>query len=134
MRKPKSDYAIQTVVNAMRVLEAFRDEEELGVTEISRRLGLHKNNVFRLLATLEQQGYIEQSSDNERYRLGGRSLGCDPRRKRDSRRGRREHRLRHQGLDRAHGHRGAAREPHGGVQILDPRHGRIIDRVPRAAA
>ena len=56
MRKPKSEYAIQTVVNAMRLLEAFRDEEELGVTEISRRLGLHKNNVFRLLATLEQQG------------------------------------------------------------------------------
>jgi DNA-binding IclR family transcriptional regulator len=74
MRKPKSDYAIQTVVNAMRVLEAFRDEEELGVTEISRRLALHKNNVFRLLATLEQQGYIEQSADNERYRLGVRSL------------------------------------------------------------
>ena len=74
MRKPKSDYAIQTVVNAMRVLEAFREEEELGVTEISRRLVLHKNNVFRLLATLEQQGYIEQSSDNERYRLGVRSL------------------------------------------------------------
>ena len=74
MRKPKGDYAIQTVVNAMRVLEAFRDEEELGVTEISRRLALHKNNVFRLLATLEQQGYIEQSSDNERYRLGVRSL------------------------------------------------------------
>ena len=74
MRKPKSDYAIQTVVNAMRVLEAFRDDEELGVTEISRRLALHKNNVFRLLATLEQRGYIEQSSDNERYRLGIRSL------------------------------------------------------------
>jgi len=74
MKKPKAEYAIQTVVNAMRLLEAFRDEEELGVTELSRRLELHKNNVFRLLATLEQQGYIEQCSDNERYRLGVRSL------------------------------------------------------------
>ena len=62
MKKPKGDYAIQTVVNAMRLLEAFRDEEELGVTELSRRLSLHKNNVFRLLATLEARGYIEQSS------------------------------------------------------------------------
>ena len=43
MKKPKGDYAIQTVVNAMRLLEAFRDEEELGVTELSRRLSLHKN-------------------------------------------------------------------------------------------
>ena len=74
MKKPKGDYAIQTVVNAMRLLEAFRDEEELGVTELSRRLSLHKNNVFRLLATLEQQGYIEQSNAGDRYRLGVESL------------------------------------------------------------
>ncbi len=74
MKKPKGEYAIRTVVNAMRLLEAFRDEDELGVTEISRRLALHKNNVFRLLATLEQQGYIEQCSRSERYRLGVGSL------------------------------------------------------------
>jgi DNA-binding IclR family transcriptional regulator len=73
MKKPKAEYAIQTVVNAMRLLEAFRDEEELGVTELSRRLELHKNNVFRLLATLEQQSYIEQCA-SERYRLGVASL------------------------------------------------------------
>jgi DNA-binding IclR family transcriptional regulator len=74
MKKPKGDYAIQTVVNAMRLLEAFRDEEELGVTELSRRLSLHKNNVFRLLATLEAQGYIEQSTASDRYRLGVENL------------------------------------------------------------
>jgi DNA-binding IclR family transcriptional regulator len=74
MKKPKGDYAIQTVVNAMRLLEAFRDEEELGVTELSRRLSLHKNNVFRLLATLEEQGYIEQSAASDLYRLGIESL------------------------------------------------------------
>ena len=68
--KPKSDYMIQTVHNALRLLEGFHDETELGVSELSRRLGLHKNNVFRLLATLEQSGYIEQSEQNERYRLG----------------------------------------------------------------
>jgi hypothetical protein len=61
MKKSKGEYSIQTVVNAMRLLESFRDEEELGVTELSRLLGLHKNNVFRLLATLEAQGYINPS-------------------------------------------------------------------------
>jgi DNA-binding IclR family transcriptional regulator len=65
MRKSKDEYSIQTVVNAVRVLEQFRDDVELGVTELSRRLGLHKNNVFRLLATLEQQGYIEQCCESE---------------------------------------------------------------------
>jgi DNA-binding IclR family transcriptional regulator len=74
MKKPKGDYSIQTVVNATRLLEAFDDQEELGVTELSRLLGLHKNNVFRLLATLEAQGYIEQSSASDRYRLGMKTL------------------------------------------------------------
>lgn len=73
-KKSKSDYTIQTVNHALRLLEEFRVEDELGVTELSRRLNLHKNNVFRLLATLEQAGYIEQSAANERYRLGARCL------------------------------------------------------------
>ena len=72
--KPKSEYSIQTVSNALRLLEAFHDDVELGVSELSRRLALHKNNVFRLLATLEERGYIEQCADNERYRLGVRCL------------------------------------------------------------
>ena len=74
MSKPKSDYTIQTVSNALRLLEVFYDESELGVSELSRRLGLHKNNVFRLLATLELGGYIEQSPVTDRYRLGVRCL------------------------------------------------------------
>ena len=74
MKRSKSEYVIQTVANALRLLEAFREEEELGVTELSRRLVLHKNNVFRLLATLEEKGYVEQSPGSERYRLGIRCL------------------------------------------------------------
>lgn len=74
MNKPKSDYVIQTVQNALRLLEAFHATPELGVSELARRLELHKNNVFRLLATLELSGYIEQSDATERYRLGPRCL------------------------------------------------------------
>ncbi|UCE86018.1 MAG: IclR family transcriptional regulator [Deltaproteobacteria bacterium] len=74
MKKPKSDYVIQTVTHALALLEAFEGEEELGVTELARRLDLHKNNVFRLLATLEEKGYIEQDPGSERYRLGVRCL------------------------------------------------------------
>jgi IclR family KDG regulon transcriptional repressor len=73
MKKPKGEYAIQTVINALRLLEEFRESEELGVTHLSRRLELHKNNVFRLLATLEQRGYVEQSPETDRYRLGVRA-------------------------------------------------------------
>ena len=52
-KKPKSDYAIQAVANALRLLHVFRDEDEIGVAELARRLGLPKNNVFRLLATMD---------------------------------------------------------------------------------
>jgi len=70
MRKAKGDYAILTVTNALRLLEEFRSEMEIGVAELGRRLQLHKNNVFRLLATLEEAGYIEQNTATGRYRLG----------------------------------------------------------------
>lgn len=74
MRREKSNYVIQSVSHALDVLEAFRDSAgELGVTELSKRLKLHKNNVFRLLATLESRGYVEQNRATENYRLG---LGC----------------------------------------------------------
>ena len=71
MKKAKSDYLIQSVSRALDILEAFTPlEGELGVTELSRRLKLHKNNVFRLLATLETRGYVEQDKESGNYRLG----------------------------------------------------------------
>lgn len=71
MKKAKSDYLIQSVSRGLDILEAFGvGQEELGVTELSRRLKLHKNNVFRLLATLETRGYVEQDRTTGNYRLG----------------------------------------------------------------
>ena len=72
--KPKSEYAIQTVSNALRMLEVFHEETEMGVSDLARRLGLHKNNAFRLLATLELAGYIQQTPATELYHLGPRCL------------------------------------------------------------
>jgi DNA-binding IclR family transcriptional regulator len=72
--KPKSEYAIQTVTNALRMLEVFHAETEMGVSDLARRLGLHKNNAFRLLATLELAGYIQQTPSTELYHLGPRCL------------------------------------------------------------
>ncbi|GAB4266371.1 MAG: IclR family transcriptional regulator [Deferrisomatales bacterium] len=70
-KRKKSSYIIQSVTNALDLLEEFRGEDtELGVTELSKRLGLHKNNVFRLLATLESRGYMEQNKVTGNYRLG----------------------------------------------------------------
>jgi len=75
VKKDKSEYIIQAVSHALDLLEQFHDEvDELGVTELSKRLKLHKNNVFRLLATLESRGYIEQNKATENYRLGLKAL------------------------------------------------------------
>jgi IclR family KDG regulon transcriptional repressor len=75
VRREKTNYVIQSVAHALDVLEQFSGEtEEVGVTELSKRLKLHKNNVFRLLATLESRGYIEQNKATENYRLGIRCL------------------------------------------------------------
>jgi len=74
-KRKKSSYIIQSVTNALDLLEEYRgDEIELGVTELSKRLALHKNNVFRLLATLESMGYMEQNKITGNYRLGLRVL------------------------------------------------------------
>lgn len=74
-RKEKSEYIIQAVDHALDLLEQFQgDIDELGVTELSKRLKLHKNNVFRLLATLESRNYIEQNRVTENYRLGLKTL------------------------------------------------------------
>ena len=74
-RRKKGSYVIQAVDKALDLLEQFNgDRDELGVTELSNRLNLHKNNVFRLLATLETKGYIEQNKATENYRLGVKSL------------------------------------------------------------
>ncbi|MFB0506262.1 MAG: IclR family transcriptional regulator [Thermodesulfobacteriota bacterium] len=74
-KREKESYVIQSVTNALNLLEAFKgNRDELGVTELSKRLNLHKNNIFRLLATLEAKGYIEQNKATENYRLGVQSL------------------------------------------------------------
>lgn len=70
-KKEKSEYLVQSVDRALDILESFDyHEEELGVTELAQKLNLHKNNVFRLLATLEVRGYIEQDKKSGNYRLG----------------------------------------------------------------
>lgn len=75
VKREKANYMIQSVSHAIDVLEELaKAQGEVGVTELSKRLKLHKNNVFRLLATLELRGYVEQNTETEDYRLGVKAL------------------------------------------------------------
>ena len=58
-----------TVHKAMAVISAFSyGDPVLGVSELSRRLGLGKSTVHRILTTLADDGFVERTAD-ERYRL-----------------------------------------------------------------
>lgn len=64
---------VHAVKHALELFEVFKmssNKQEFGVTELAKILGLHKNNVFRILATLSTEGYIEQNTATENYRLG----------------------------------------------------------------
>lgn len=75
VRRDKANYMIQSVTHALDVLEELaKGPGEIGVTELSKRLKLHKNNVFRLLATLELRGFVDQNRITEDYRLGAKLL------------------------------------------------------------
>lgn len=64
-------YSLSSVSNAVRVLCAFSAREpEMGVSELSRRLGLGKSTVHRLLSTLSEGDLIERNPRNGKYRLG----------------------------------------------------------------
>lgn len=60
-----------SVRNAARLLKEFsRDNRELGVTELARRLGIGKSTAHRLLATLAEERLVDQNPRTGAYRLG----------------------------------------------------------------
>ncbi|MHB8672370.1 MAG: IclR family transcriptional regulator [Candidatus Limnocylindrales bacterium] len=63
--------AVRSVDRAATLLLALGESPgEAGVTDLARRLGLHKSTASRLLATLERRGLVEQDDDTGKYRLG----------------------------------------------------------------
>jgi len=61
---------VQSVDRALRILEILARSGESGVTEIALALDVHKSTAFRLVATLEQHGLVEQVEGRGKYRLG----------------------------------------------------------------
>ena len=62
---------LSSVRNAARLLKEFsRNDRELGVTQLARRLGLAVSTVHRLLSTLTDEGLLERGSVPGTYRLG----------------------------------------------------------------
>jgi DNA-binding IclR family transcriptional regulator len=67
---PKTS-SVQSIERAIAILKAFSTEKgELGVTELSRQLDLHKSTVSRLIASLQREGLVEENLVTRKYRLG----------------------------------------------------------------
>jgi IclR family acetate operon transcriptional repressor len=68
-------YVTRSVERALNILHLFIvGEAEIGLSDISHRVGLHQSTVFRLLATLSAAGFAEQNPHTGRYRLGPSAL------------------------------------------------------------
>ena len=56
----KIEKGIQSVNRAIQILNCFENNEELGVTEISKLMELHKSTVFGLISTLEMNKLLKK--------------------------------------------------------------------------
>ena len=61
---------VRAVERALDVLLCFASGHEWGLTEIAGQVGLHKSTVHRLLATLEDKGFVTRDAATDKYRLG----------------------------------------------------------------
>lgn len=61
-------YILQSVSNALDILDLLSERKEMSVPEIAEATGFGKSSVFRLLATLESKSYVRKSED-ARYSL-----------------------------------------------------------------
>ena len=66
---------VQSVVRALTLLEALADQHgDIGIAELSRRVGLHVSTAHRILGTLVSRGYARQSPESGRYALGAKTF------------------------------------------------------------
>jgi IclR family transcriptional regulator, acetate operon repressor len=64
------DTSVHSVDRAISILQILARHGPTAVTEIAAQLGIHKSTVFRLLATLEARGLVDQNVSRGRYQLG----------------------------------------------------------------
>jgi DNA-binding IclR family transcriptional regulator len=64
----KTSYDVPAIRKGIRVIELLCDSHvPLGVTEIAQKLGLNTNMVFRLLRTLQDEGWIVEHDNGPKY-------------------------------------------------------------------
>ncbi|AXK41108.1 IclR family transcriptional regulator [Erythrobacter aureus] len=66
----RKQYSAPALEKGLDMLELLaREPEPINLKEIAERLGRSVGEIFRMLAVLEQRGYVATAEDSERYRL-----------------------------------------------------------------
>lgn len=64
-------YRVPALARGLQLLMQFnRDQPELSGAQLARQLDLPRASVFRMLCTLEQEGFLERCADGVNYKLG----------------------------------------------------------------
>lgn len=71
-KKTKSRQLIGSLTKGLLILEMMMEKDNLGVTEISKVLGVNKSSAYRLLITLEDRNFVKQDPISGKYSLGMR--------------------------------------------------------------
>ncbi|GAB3626202.1 IclR family transcriptional regulator [Pandoraea terrae] len=71
MQEKKAHENVRAVERALEILLAFRPgDKELTVAELLTRVDLSRPTLYRLLNTLEQNGFLASAGEPQRFRLG----------------------------------------------------------------
>ena len=77
-------YAVESVVNAARILLMLRTTAELQVGQVAANLGVARSTAHRLLTTLQSQGLLQQAGARQPYtpgreliEIGSQVVGAD---------------------------------------------------------
>jgi len=60
---------VQSVIKIISLFEVLSKQEEMGLTDISKNIKVHKSTAYRFLTSLKELGYVRQNPENEKYSL-----------------------------------------------------------------
>jgi len=71
----KNTVTVQSVDRALEIIDILEDEPQgLGVTPLSKKMGVSKSTIYRLLSSLLNKEYVRQNEETQKYHLGLRLM------------------------------------------------------------
>lgn len=67
----KESDVVRSIDRALEIIEVLHKEgNEMGITDISKKLGVYQSTIYRTLITLQRRGFVYQNNENSKYGLG----------------------------------------------------------------